>query len=64
MKCRKMSMKLNPLEINGVSFSGNYLKCDRHAPIKDIRITENKPPWLTRDIIEQICHRDDFVQKG
>ena len=37
---------------------------DKHAPYKDMNVTENKPHWLNNDLFELMNTRDALFKKA
>ena len=38
--------------------------CNSHAPLKDLKVTQDKPKWLTNDIFELMNVRDNAFKKA
>ena len=46
-------------------FKRTFISCsDKHAPYKDMNITENKSHWLTNDLLELMNTRDALFKKA
>ena len=37
---------------------------DSHCPVKDMKIRDDTPQWLTRDILSEINHKDHLFKKA